>query len=583
MFTTKRLQFRQGKPVRSSGRKQPVPPEYRVMRHKKHHPLRSWIIFLFLVFIVGIGGLYWWNNRLPSFQGRSATLEVTGPAEALSGDTLNYKVTYTNNDQVTLTKVELDVQWPEGFYFDSASQAATDSFATTWKLPDVPAGQSASVEIRGQLVGDKDSQNEAVFRLNYSPQNFNSDFTEKQSVTTHISDTKLKVELQSPDKALAGQELQLTAIVTNQTASTIANLQADFTLPPDLAVASSSPSLVNNSWTGPIDAGKSLTFIITGTLAADATRSQNWLVEFGDKQGDKLYRLQKTRKDIILINPQLQLQLAINGKNKDFTANWGDQLNYQLTVSNSSAVDVADANINVLMDSDILDWSTFSGDGSPDNNNLTWKQVTLAAGQTVTYQWHINIQAKSKAGRSTVDSVAKLTINGLTGWQIISPLIVASVGEGLSFSQGVYWHLAGKQIGSGSLPPRVGKVTTYVVIWSIDNGAAKYSSVTISAIVPPDVEYVKSDSIDEGTLKYDTATGRLTWQIDNFGDALPPLQASFEISVTPTKDQAGQVLTLMNPASINAQGTASLQTKSSALRSSQVSSTISGDVGTVVN
>ena len=583
MFTTKRLQFRPAKPIRSAGRNRPVPPEYQVMRHPQHHTLRSWIIFLFLVFAAGLGGLFWWNNRLPSFGGRSATLEVSAPPEILSGDTLKYTLAYSNNDQVTLTRVQLDVQWPEGFYFDAATQAPTDSFSTTWKLPDLTAGQSASLEISGQLVGDKDSLNEAVFRLTYTPQNFNSEFTEKQSVATRISDTKLLVELQSPDKALAGQELQLRAIVTNQTTSAIAALQADFTLPPDLTVASSSPALTANSWTGPIEAGQSLTFTIGGVLATDATRSQNWLVEFGAKSADKLYRLQKTRKDIALINPQLQMQLTVNGKSKDFDADWGEQLNYQLTINNASSVDIIEANLDVLLDGDVFDWSSFSGDGTRDGNSLVWKQLTLAAGQTLTYRWSASIQSKPQTGRSTIDSLAKLTIKGLDKWQMISPLIVVSVGEGLSFSQGVYWHLAGRQVGSGSLPPRVGKATNYIVIWSIDNGTTKYSSVTVSAIVPPDVIYVKNDSLDEGNLTYDPDSRRLTWKLDNFTDLLPPLQASFEISITPTKDQAGQVLTLMNPASVNAQGAVSFQTKSSALRSSQVNSTISGDVGTVVD
>ena len=582
MFTTKRLQFRADKPVRVTRRKQAVPTEYQTMRHPKHHPLRSWIIFLFLVFIAGLGGLYWWNNRLPGFQGRSATLEVSGPSEALSGDTLTYNLTYTNNDQVALNHVEVDVQWPEGFYFDTATQGATDNFANTWKLPDLPAGQSASLTITGQLVGDKDAVADAVFSLNYTPENFNSDFTEKKTVSTRVTDTKLKVELQSPDKALAGQELQLTAIVTNQTSSTISNLQADFMLPPDLTIASSSPAMVNNSWSGPIDAGKSLTFVINGTIAHDATRSQNWLVEFGDKQGDKLYHLQKTRKDIALINPQLQMELSVNGKTKDFPADWGQKLQYQLTVTNGSALDVTEAQLSVLMDSDVLDWATFQGDGTRDANNLVWKGLTLGAGKSVTYQWSITIQSKAKTGRSTIDSVAKLTIGGLDNWQMVSPLIVASIGDGLSFSQGAYWQLAGKQVGSGSLPPRVDKTTQYVIIWSIDNGAAKYSTVSASAILPPDVNYVKSDSIDEGRLNYDSDSRRLTWQIDQFSSTLPPLQAAFEVVVKPTKDQVGQLLTLVNPVSVSAQGDTPFQTKSSALRSSQVSSTISGDVGTVV-
>jgi hypothetical protein len=97
-----------------------------------------------------------------------------------------------------------------------------------------------------------------------------------------------------------------------------------------------------------------------------------------------------------------------------------------------------------------------------------------------------------------------------------------------------------------------------------------------------DKVYFLAWDVGDGSLKYDPDARRVTWSLPDFSSILLPSQASFEIQLKPTSADAGQVVNLVNPVSIQANGKDSFNSSSSVLRSSQVISGKTGDVGTVV-
>jgi len=565
-----------------------VPAEYRVFTRKKKKNHWGLIFFLALLFAASVTGYYYWNQQFPSFQGQSAEMTVKGTEQAVSGDEVSYDITYKNNDQVPLTKVELSVQWPDGFYFDQSTTEPADQGATTWKLPDLPAGQEADFKIKGQLVGLKDQDQQIIFRLSYQPENFSSDFQVKQVVTTKITDTKIDLAVTSPDKVLAGQEVELKAVFKNITQETLTGLQADLTLPPDMEVTSLEPALTEGSWKGDLKAGEEITVTAKGKIFNDATGNQDWIMEIGQVKDEQVRRLMKAVKKMSLVSPNFSIDLKINGRNKDFQSDWGETLNYELSLTNNSGSDLSDVRASVLMDSSILDLSSWQGSGRLEDNKVIFDKASndvlanMTAGQQQTFQWSVAITKAEQQGKVSVDNVAQVTLDGLNGWQQTSPLIMVSVGDGLSFRQGAYYNLGGQQVGSGQLPPEVGQKTKYLIVWSLDNGNNDFASVNVSAFLPPNVEFSSDGTVDEGEFTYDESLRRVSWQLNDFSTLLLPLQATFEILLTPTKDDLGQVVTLINQSSVVASGTSEFRTTAGNLRSSQVVSTKSGDLGTVV-
>lgn len=575
---------------RASSRKvkRNVPEEFRTFSRKKKRGPWGLIFFLALIFSASVAGYYYWSIQTPAFQGESALLTVDAPKRVVSGDEVKYSLEYKNNDLVKLTQIKLSAEWPDGFYFNEATSDPIDQRATTWELPDLLPGQTADLDILGQLVGVKDEIKEVIFRLSYEPENFSSEFQVKGLVDTTITDTKLDLAVTSVDKILPGQDLALQATFKNTTKETLFDLRTDITLPPDLEGVTIEPSLENNTWVGDLQSGEEITININGKIASDAITDQNWVVEIGQVSEGQVRRLIRARKDIELVNPNIAIDLKINGRTSDFEADWGETLVYSLELTNITSSDLTDLEVSTLMDSTILDFDSYKGDGNLVDSSVIFNQETteelraLTPGAKVTLDWQVNIVADQKPGRVAVDNVSKVNIQGLEGWQKTSPLLIVSVGDGLSFKQGAYYHLGGIQVGSGPLPPTAGNTTNYLIIWSLDNGTEDFTSVTASTFLPPNVTFITDDTVDEGDLDYDTSLRRVTWNIDNFQSVLLPLQASFEIRLEPQSEDVGDILTLINETTVVASGGQEFQTKVSALRSSQVISTKDGDIGTVV-
>ena len=564
-----------------------VPSEYRTLSRKRRGP-GGFIVFL-LILIVASASAYWYlSNQAKPVTSDSVALTVTGNPTLVSGQEIVYQIDYTNKDVITMQSVSLDVQWPDGFYFNTASVNPTSDAATTWHLGPLDPGQQKHLEIHGQLVGAKGSSQSAIFRLSYRPDNINSDFETSQTVATAITDAQLDVTLTGSAKVIAGTTVDFVAHVANITGATLSQLNTELLLPKDFDLISVEPVLTNNHWTGDVPADKPLDIKVKAKVADDAQGSQSWAIDITQTVNAVPRKLYHAELDVTVIRPQFGFELKVNGATGDTNADYGKTLNYQLKMTNQSDTTIEGARVAVLMDSDVLDRASLQTTGLAKDQTITWTKdqvaefASFAPKQEVLLSWQITVLAVGTAGRASVDNVVTATIDGLDGWKQNSPVTVVTIGQGLVFNQGLYWNLGGEQVGSGNLPPVTNERSIYEVIWSIDTGNQDFDSVNISTTLPPKVSYVSAGDVDEGAIRYDAATNRLEWQIDSFSTKLLPLKAAFMVKLIPVDADKGSVMTVMNPASIVASGTQTFQAKSFSLTTDKVITTQSGDVGTVI-
>ena len=114
---------------------------------------------------------------------------------------------------------------------------------------------------------------------------------------------------------------------------------------------------------------------IKGSFDADSQPEQLLVVEIGNKVNDKFRRLARAEKNIVVINPNFSIKLQINNKPENQTVNWGDELNYQLELTNNSESDLSDVKISALLDGQVLDWDTLEisdNNGQRENNTIIW-------------------------------------------------------------------------------------------------------------------------------------------------------------------------------------------------------------------
>jgi hypothetical protein len=93
------------------------------------------------------------------------------------------------------------------------------------------------------------------------------------------------------------------------------------------------------------------------------------------------------------------------------------------------------------------------------------------------------------------------------------------------------------------------------VNWKVINTTNTLNSVTIKATLPQNVTWTDVSQADVGgDVDYNSATREIVWQIDNLGaesDQQVAVGAKFSVSVTPTDEQKGRVLTLLNPSTLS--------------------------------
>lgn len=580
-------------PVRQSSYEAPlvpsgpraVPKEYQTFERaaKKGNGL-IWLVFF--LFLATVAGFVFWTNRSGPAVKKSLELRVEGPSQLISGDQAVYTVRYKNLDKVPLEKIELNVRWPSGFYFDEATIKPSDSNATTWFLDDLAAGGQVELKITGQLVGQKEEQLSALFSLQYQPKNFHSDFRDKQEILTKITNNKLELSMEAVDKTLVSTEQEIKFHYKNISSEKLSDLNINILYPDDLELTAIDPKKEGDYWVVSLEPGEEKIITIKGSFIPESKNNQLLVAEIGNVVDGHFRRLARLEKIFAVVNPQFTINLQINGKADNQSVDWGEVLRYQMEIANDSGTDLTGVQVAALLDGEALDWSALDTVGRREESKIIWTEkenqelANWPAGQSRTFTWQLKVADKKISDRN-IENITQINIDGLADWQQVSSPVVLTVGKGLVFNSGVYWHLGGRRVGSGLLPPKVGEETQYLVVWSLAEATGKFNNVLIESALPPGISLVSETDVQAGTLKFDADKRVLSWQISDFDQEILPLVASFMISVTPPEENRGSAMTLFNAITIAAQGEEDLILRSKAIKTTDVVANSTEPIGII--
>lgn len=115
-----------------------------------------------------------------------------------------------------------------------------------------------------------------------------------------------------------------------------------------------------------------------------------------------------------------------------------------------------------------------------------------------------------------------------------------------------YFNQDGDQLGTGPWPPVIEQTSSLRVFVSLKPGAHSVSDIVFKIQLPKNITWTDNFVVDSGNaLTYDIDNNLIYWQIDQLA-INQKANANFEIQITPTAQDLGNKLKLVNSISVSA-------------------------------
>ena len=547
-----------------------------LVKQSKRRRLWLYIIsILALLLGLALAGFYIFNGQSGKFGEESVRVELLGPTSAPSGQVVEYRLAYTNDQAVDLLNTEINLRYPSGFAFQDAFPAPAVADGTRFNLPRLAAHATGFVTIHGQLVGEVEEEKTLGAVFTYEPENFRAQFAKNVTVKTKIVASVVNVELAGPAQLPADQPLLLTTTYRNSSANKLSGLVLSLTLPsgfelelPQLQPLSGS----NNTWQLPdIEPRGEGKIELKGKFTeAAAAGNQEFRVTIGivtppnkdvTVQEEKIF-------NTTLIKSHLTLNLNANEVSLKSAIDLGQEITYDLTYTNEGSVPFSDLVLTAKLNPVYFDWTSLrdSANGTVDatagtivwtKDNLTSLEALTAGGSgnlrfslrtqpilplgvtaSPSFKAQIDVQAKQLVGDSLRDVSAQ------------SNEVETKVNTQFNLTaEGRYYTDQLIKLGSGPLPPRVGQTTTYVIFWRLSNTWSEVENIEATSTLPIGVTWTGQSTVTAGQkVTFNPNTREVRWQLNRLppsaGTIFDKPEASFEVAVTPEESDADKILVL---------------------------------------
>ena len=539
--------------------------------------IRFIVIALILAAVAWAGFLFF--NPFGGADGQSLEVTIKGPEQVTSGEEVEFEIKYDNNGRVPMAALEIQLNLPETFYLSEADPVPTKN-EDTWTVGSLKKGGKGTIELTGVILGSVDTTSTIQAIVTYRPSNFNADFQDIETMEFTIDDSVIETALASPSKAVPGDVIEYKLELTNSSEADLENIFVGVEAPNSWIVESASPELVEEElyWqVSKVEPEETIELTLTGSFATEAQGLQDvtFVSYFEDAEGARLIQT-SDRAQTDVLGSDLLVQTIINGSSGDQGASPGDTLRMSINYSNSGEEVVGGVIIGVTFSSsegkDVpIKWEDADISGGyfdPVENEITWGPnstpdlATLEVGEEGVIDLSLPVlndfDPSQLADQIVVSVESSLsTIGGVNSPRELSssPITVSINSDFDPAAESRYYDDTGSTLGSGPIPPQVSEITSYQIVWSVDNSIHELEDVVLSTTLPLDVSWTGSTSTDIGQLSYDPESRVARWSIDSLPTSIESVSANFEVSIAPEEADVGSFVKLSNRISVTATDT----------------------------
>lgn len=518
--------------------------KYKVLGRSKKVKLITDIVFIIastivIAFLINL-------NYLNQYK-RNIALEInTTNQDITSGNIEKFELKYKNNNKESIDNVTIFATLPENFKITNViPENIFNRDTNTFEIGKIDEGGNGRLEISGIVLGEINTQQKILFKLNYKKQGISQNAI--SSLIYNIKESKLKTTINLPDKIYKNTPFGTEISVENTSENTFENIKIKFTSK-DLNInkISSDTSIVvkNNIITiDKLEANKKI--IINTNLSTNSENTVDVLLENFVSYKSKDYKQSEFKKTIEIEKPKFEVSLISNIK----YINDNDKVNFEISYANHEDIDVKNAKIKISSDEN----SYIKNISALDNENFYLKDNEIIFKHDIKKDesGKIDIEVNLSRKNLKINQEAYLILENeyyrdidFINYKISSPKIKLLSNLNVS-SKAYYYSDKGDQLGIGPIPPAVDIPTKYWIFWKVSNFGNDLNNFSMNAELPNNIVWTGNKSVLEGNLQYNETSRRIVWNVDKMDKNNNEYKIGFEISLTPNTTDIGKVLEIL--------------------------------------
>src|SRR3989344_3636360 len=515
-------------------------------------------------------------------------VDIVGERNISSGDRVSWQVRVSNNNKAAIENAVLVFNFPEGST-PVIGQKNDGVFREKKDLNALNAGESATFTFNAYVFGERSSQKQVSATLEYRPKNSSATFGKQSSFDFSIARAPATISLILPEDLRIGQEVDLEIRYNSQSEKILDNLsvilslpdgfQFDSALPVPTFDKSKSAGLAKNlTWNiGNLEPSEDGVIKVKGKVYGANLEPKNFQASLGVLLNDNvtISTYDAAVVSAVLHSPFLELSMLANGK-ASYISYPGDTISFEIAWKNNLSTAVKNAILEIKLDSAFVDLKSLridNGSYRESTKSIVWNASSyiafksVAPGQSGNVKFMFKIknsmpleptstrpEVKISGTLRSADSIAGLEgvdTGGATAYNI-------KVSSKVQFtSKGLFYNAPISNL--GSLPPRIGKETTYTITWSLANMSNDVDNVTVTSSLPPYINFKNIILPENSNLTYNENSGELLWRAGKIpagtGFLHPAIQVAFQIGLVATEDQIGMAPMLIEESAVSGKDT----------------------------
>lgn len=552
---------------------------------KRRRALRiAGFIILLVAVLAGAAVATFWYRGTQQVVDNQVHLSMSVPGDVIAGQTTTYTIEYRNDSRVRWDFVELLVDLPGGMRVTSVQPELeqTGRQQYTLRVGSLAAGDSGTITISGQLVGEQGASLIARSRISFTPENFPSgSFDRSESATTTIASVPLDISIEAPNSAAEGERVPMIVRVRNNGSESFAAGKLELEVAPGVQLAvedaafSGGFSTIAGSWDLPVleplaEVERTAVLFLEGAPGERRVLTMRALVH----QDNEDFVLRTVDQVFTIAASELALEQTFNDSTEDLVVRAGETVKAKVAYKNTGTTALSNAVVTVRFEGAVLDASQIdlqSGAYDPTTRTITWRSSSVPGLATIqpqqegeiTYEFAIlpidelptdeSAKNQNLIVAATIDS-PNLPASG-DERRVISNRRVLSVLTDLTLAADAFYDDGRLGITStGPTPPEVGQTTTYTARLRLGSTLNDAGDIEVRAVLPDGVTYTDNVYKTVGEVEFNDRTNEILWIIplvDGLaGRAGPGPELHVQVAITPGENVRGESLLLLQSARV---------------------------------